>query len=214
MLVQAFTDIHLWELWNEPNEWVQHSGTVYSGGSYIYPSLFAALLNQSQPAIKAIRPTDTVITGGLLAQDNTNTNTDSAGSSYLDALYVAGGWDTHHTPFDAIGLHLYIDQLGALNPQNFQRYIDYYLSADVAHEGEFRWKQVYVTEFGWTTKQVSEQQQAINLAALLSLLSDQPYIHAALNFQIRDNPAGNQYYGLYHADGTPKESLTAYKNAA
>ena len=48
--------VQLWELWNEPNAWMrqerQGAATAYSGGSYIYPSNYAALLARAYAALK------------------------------------------------------------------------------------------------------------------------------------------------------------------
>lgn len=209
-VVRAFPQVHLWECWNESDNYAsQPSPGAYVGNSYLYPSLFAAVLNRAQPIIKQHNPSDTVITGGLLAQDLYNTNEDSSGATYLESVYQYGGWDTHSTPFDAVGLHLYLDQAGALNPVTLQRYIDQYLAVDVTNEGRTRWKSVWITEMGTDSSVVGTATQAANLAQLLAQLRQQPYVKAALNYQLRDT---NQHFGLYNADGSPKPALAAFQS--
>lgn len=210
-IVQAFPQVRLWELWNEPNVWYsQPSPGVYTGGSFIYPSLFATLLNQVHTVIKTYKPSDTVITGGLLAQDTQNTNEDSSGANYLQNVYTYGKWTTYTTPFDAVGLHVYLDQGGTLAPQNLMRELLEHFAVDVTNEGRTRWKSVYVTESGWTTAAVSGQTQASNVAALLAQLRSIPYLKAVLNYQLRDS---DQHYGLYNGDGSAKPSLSAFQQA-
>jgi hypothetical protein len=63
------TRITEWEIWNEPNAWWFNQGTVYSGGSFLYPSNYAQLLKRSRDAIKSISPSARIIFGGLLAHD-------------------------------------------------------------------------------------------------------------------------------------------------
>ena len=90
-LIAHFHDrITLWELWNEPNSYQSCSGMVCSGGSFIYPSNFAALLADSYTAIKDPAPTGlglsdvTLISGGLLGHSIGGALTaTNAGATYL-----------------------------------------------------------------------------------------------------------------------------------
>jgi hypothetical protein len=42
-------------------------------------------------------------------------------------------------------------------------------------------------------------------------MSGEPRLRTVLWFQIRDHPGGSQYYGLPHADGSPKPSFAAFQ---
>src|SRR5437870_4700387 len=121
-VISAFPQISHWEVWNEPNAWTNHTGTVYTGGNYIYPSLYAALLGNLYPLVKSIQPSATVVTGGLFAHDNAGVlSLDTSGASYLDSVY---NLVVSPLPFDVIGMHYYIDQTGSLVPVDLQRYLD------------------------------------------------------------------------------------------
>ena len=64
--------ITTWEVWNEPNAWTANpSPTVFTGGTFIYPSNFAWMLRRSYAAIKTAEPgtSSTVISGGLFGHD-------------------------------------------------------------------------------------------------------------------------------------------------
>ncbi len=77
--------ITTWEVWNEPNAWTDNpSPTVFTGGTFIYPSNFAWLLKRSYAAIKNAEPgtSSTVISGGLFGHD--------AGGTAMPSLTVNG----------------------------------------------------------------------------------------------------------------------------
>jgi len=77
--------ITTWEVWNEPNAWTSNpSPTVFTGGTFIYPSNFAWLLKRSYAAIKSAEPgtSSTVISGGLFGHD--------AGGAAMPATTVTG----------------------------------------------------------------------------------------------------------------------------
>src|SRR5262249_2454229 len=61
--------IQAWEVWTKPNAWTEHEGTVYGGGTFIYPSNYAQLLRKSSAAFKAANPNAIFISGGLLGHD-------------------------------------------------------------------------------------------------------------------------------------------------
>ncbi|MGH2387704.1 MAG: hypothetical protein ACRDIE_05820, partial [Chloroflexota bacterium] len=127
-LLAHFGDrVKLWELWNEPNAYQSCNGAVCTGGSFIYPSNFAALLADSYAAIKDPAPVGlglagiTILSGGLLGHSIggalTSTN---AGADYMKNTFTMGitigSWTAFaaahggNYPLDGIGQHLYIDQ--------------------------------------------------------------------------------------------------------
>jgi len=207
-VISTFPQISHWEVWNEPNAWTSHTGTVYHGGNYIYPSLYAALLGNLYPLIQSIQPSATVVTGGLFAHDNAgDLSRDNSGTRYLDSVYSLVG---SPVPFDVIGMHYYIDQGGALVPEHLQPYLNMLLETISWYEHNPS-RPVYITEAGWSTRSVSESVQASNLSAFYEVLNLNRFVQVRLWFQIRDNPGGSQYYGLRHADGTPKPSFAAFQ---
>jgi hypothetical protein len=207
-VITAFPQIRHWEIWNEPNAWTSHTGTVYTGGNYIYPSLYAALLGNLYPLIQSVQPAATVVTGGLFAHDIAgDLSRDNSGASYLDSVYSLVG---SPVPFDVIGMHYYIDQGGALVPEHLQLYLEMILETISYYEHDPS-RPVYITEAGWTTSSVSESVQASNLKAFYEVLGLNQFVQIRLWFQIRDHPAGAQYYGLRPADGSPKPAFAAFQ---
>jgi Glycosyl hydrolase catalytic core len=205
-LVATFPQIGAWEIWNEPNAWTSHpSATVYTGGSFIYPSLLASTLQRVYPDVPAAVP---VINGGLLAHDNNGPNLESSGVPYLSAVYnaLAGA-----RAFDAIGMHYYLDQGGVgLDPEHLQRYLNFLQKTMVEHDDARAPLPVYVTECGWQQPGCPLDLQAQNVASALHVLRNNNFVQVAANFELRDQPAANTYYGLYRSDWTPKPARDTF----
>ncbi|MBI2022934.1 hypothetical protein HYS97_03745, partial [Candidatus Daviesbacteria bacterium] len=181
--------IKYWELWNEPNAWTnQTSPTTFEGGSFIYPSNFAAMLAQCHAQVHYFNSMDIqVISGGLFGHNLAGFWTGGAGADYLDKTYDIG---INHTgkfawtkatygsyPLDAIGQHIYINQFkdsGNVNTAEFSNYLRYVNDVVKKWEGSGTNKKTWVTEFGWTTKDVSESQQATNLEKAFKTMKSVP----------------------------------------
>jgi len=211
-LAAALPEISLWEIWNEPNAWRQQSGRAYSGGSFIYPSNFAAILMQAGAAIKRVQPAATIITGGLLSHNNHGIlNTQNSGADYLNDLYGAlkrlGGGTL---PFDAIGQHLYVDQPGQADPDHLWQYISHMQAIAQRNEGGAG-RPLYLTEAAWTTTAVAPELQAANLRTLFEVCGRDERIAAVCWFQMRDNPPGKQYFGVCAPDWSPKPAFGAFQ---
>ncbi len=236
-LVQAFNgppyNVKLWELWNEPNVYLSCSGPICTGGSYIYPSNFAALLADSYLAIKG-GPSPiadvTLISGGLFghsiggAYSATNAGADYLAATYClgtgvgsctapPALWTAVKQQTGRYPLDAVGQHLYVDQGGYSTPATLHAYLDWLRGAYTAAEGAGTPKRTVVTEGGWATGPggLTTNQQALNVDALYWAAQDAGYVAAVTWFQWQDNPGANLFYGLYDASGAAKPSLARYQ---
>lgn len=218
--------IKYWELWNEPNAWTSQTGpTTFSGGSFIYPSNFAAMLAQCHAQVHYFNNMDVaVISGGLFGHDLAGFWTGGAGADYLDKTYDIG---INHTgkfswakstygsyPLDAVGQHIYINQFkdnGNINTTQFSNYLKYVNDVIKKWEGSGTNKKTWVSEFGWTTKDVTESQQASNLEKAFKILKTKPYVASALWFQLDDQPQGNLYFGLFRPDGSKKPSYSKFK---
>jgi len=211
-LADALPDITLWEIWNEPNAWRQHNGSAYSGGSFIYPSNFAALLIRVGAAIKGVRPTATIITGGLLSHNNHGVlNTQNSGADYLQDLYTAlKRLGAGPLPFDAIGQHLYVDQPGQADPGHSWQYISHLQAIAQRNEGGVG-RPLYITEAAWTTTAVSPEVQAANLRTLYEVCGRDDRVAAVCWFQVRDNPPGNQYFGVCAPDWSRKPAFDVFQ---
>src|SRR5258708_6322211 len=67
-IVAHFHDrVKVYEIWNEPSTWSTHSGSTYSGATFMYPSCFSWMLTKSWEDVhKTLGYTDcTVISGGI-----------------------------------------------------------------------------------------------------------------------------------------------------
>lgn len=210
-LAGALPEITHWEIWNEPNAWRQHSGNAYSGGSFIYPSNYAALLAQTSAAIKAVQPTSTIITGGLLSHNNHGVlNTQNSGADYLRDLYQALPNAATGVPFDAIGQHLYLDQPGQADPAHLWQYVSQMQAVAQRQEGGTG-RPLYITEAAWTTTAVQPDLQAANLRTLFEVCGRDEHIAAVCWFQVRDNPPGKQFFGVCAPDWSPKPAFAAFQ---
>ena len=235
LLVGHFRDsVSTWELWNEPNDATRGcSGSICSGGTYIYPSNFAALLADSYLAIKETDAITgvTLLSGGLFGHSNYGVySAANSGATYLTATYhmgvdVTGQWKTVKAqttnlvpggtyPLDAVGQHLYLDISAYSSPANIQAYLDWVRQAYRAYEGAATPKTTIVTEAGWPTagqSSCSPDQQADNVDALYWGAKAVPYTPIVTWFQLQDKPSVGLYYGLYDASWTPKLAVAHYQ---
>ncbi len=194
--------IQAWEVWTKPNAWTEHDGTVYSGGTFVYPSNYAQLLRKSSAAVKAGNPNAKFISGGLLGHDvdvkhqgllgtyrpssGGPTNCPSrlpSGGDYLCAVYDQGrthaDWDPQRSPFDHVGQHLYIKQSTVVTSADLTAYLDDLRTVYLTYGGEPESKQTHITAFGWTSAPfgstkafVSPSLQAQNLATAYKTFRD------------------------------------------
>lgn len=223
--------VRLWELWNEPNVWTHQerrgAATAYSGGSYIYPSNYAAVLARAYTAVKgaASLGDSTLISGGVLGHNNGGaTNAGNTGASYLHAVYEMGlrgpgGWEAVHSqfgsyPLDALGQHLYLDQGGACPPEHIQSYLGWLRQSVEPYEGANSAKPIYLTEAAWSTASVPALVHASNLTTLFRVCAQMPYVAGVLWYELRDNAAARTYYGVIDPDWTHKPAFAAFQQAA
>ncbi|MGB0970748.1 MAG: Ig-like domain-containing protein, partial [Mycobacterium sp.] len=183
--------INTWEVWNEqniPRFWASPS-----------PADYAELLKAVYPAIKAVDPSATVITGGL--------SPDSSGIdplSFVTAMYAAGAGGY----FDAISMHPYsfpqlptIDSVKAVH--------------DVMTANGDGDKKVWLTEVGAPTGTspfaVSDETQALSIALFVDFARTADYVGPVYLYSILDtgsnlaDPEDN--FGLIRQDFTTKPAF-------
>jgi hypothetical protein len=231
--------ISQWEVWNEPNAWTTSpSAGIYTGGSFMYPSNFAALLSQAKSAMtaKTANPAAIVISGGLLGLDagghgrsglsngyksaNASACPSSvpSGGDYLCATYDMGrkydGWTNGHSPFDVVGQHLYINQGGSTTGNAVSKYLNDLRGVYESYGGEPAARQTQVTEFGWSSGSVSLNTQAKNLQTAYQTFKGTPSIARAYWYRTQDLGVAADYYGLVDTNGGLKPAFSAYQKYA
>lgn len=204
--------VHLYEIWNEPN----HSFFWPSGPS---PAQYVEMLRAAYPAVKAADPQARVILGGLAGNDAT----------YLSGIYAAGG----RAFFDVAAVHPYT---GAVDPEwcwnlpgTPTRAPDAFCGLEevrrVMERNDDSDKQLWLTEFGWSTASaeygVSESQQADYLTKAVIKLATYPWAERAYWYAFRnvswsaDNSSDlGANYGVLRTDFSAKPSLAALRDAA
>jgi hypothetical protein len=209
-IVKAFPSIRSWEIWNEPNAWTEHPAPpVFTGATYIYPSVYAALLRAAIPAIKKAQRRARVITGGLFCHNiGGNLNPDSSGATHLAAVFqhLAAG----SALIDSIGVHPYLDRGGRLDRQHLAAALEL-IDRAIAQSGRRSNRKLYVTEAGWQSPPLAPDVHAANLQTLFQHCAKSRRVEAACWFQIADNPAARLSFGLCRADYTPKPAFDAFR---
>ncbi len=171
--------VHDYEVWNEPNHpyfWQpQPSATQY-----------VSMLKAAYPALKAGDPHATVLLGGLSGNDY----------KYLHAVYRAGGGPY----FDAVAVHPYTQSApekqwkskgndggtaGRLSPHCFPAFKEIHKTMSTYGDSA---KPLWFTEFGWSSNDVSQAQQADYLTRAYAYLSSYRYVKVAMWYSARNNP--------------------------
>jgi hypothetical protein len=230
VLAQHYKDkIRYWEIWNEPNAWTERDERGRPiGGSFIYPSGFAWALTRSYEAIKLARPDAVVISGGLFghdlgdaailfSRDPCPTGVPS-GADYLCATYEMGlkhaGWQPGEYPFDHVGQHVYIDGGSATSEEKLRLYLEEIRDAYLQYEGAESTKTTHITEFGWSTKDLSQELQAQNLMIAFDTFRQVGYVARAYWFHAQDVPEAGLFFGLTEASGKKKRAFDVYLDVA
>src|SRR5579885_1510184 len=231
-IVAHFHDrIKLWEIWNEPSTWSSHSGSTYSGGTFVYPSVYSWMLTKSwQQVHKVLGYNDcTVISGGIfgttdLSPSDPNYDYQNSGAYWLHNVFTQGNSTAVNSflsnrntygvyPADGYGQHLYIDyntQTTTSHVSNYGNLVrNVYTSYDSTSKG------TYMTEFGWNTTYVSQSVQAANLTTTFNWCNvgaTGAYVKYASWFTWQDGGAGN--FGLIDSSGNHKISYGNFGNEA
>ncbi|SHT78376.1 beta-galactosidase [Mycobacteroides abscessus subsp. abscessus] len=185
--------ISAYEIWNEPN-YVLSSDPIDA-------TAYAALLKAAYPAIKAVDPTATVVAGAL-------GSVISFGSITLDPVtfvkqMLAAGASGY---FDALSFHPYQESLpfssgaGVANSPLTQLNSIYQLLQQYG-DGNLK---IWISEFGASTNDVSEQTQADLIKNLIDTWQTLAYAGPVFIYTAQDGVAGADGFGIYNADWTPK----------
>jgi len=218
-----YNRIGIFELWNEPNAWTTQNGTLFTGGTYIYPSNFSQLLANSYADLEyaGLKQYVTVLSGGVFGHSIGGVYSyENAGAQYIDDTYNVGinsvgsfsytksHWGTY--PLDAVGEHIYIDQGGTTTSAELLQYMAWVQMAYTNYEGAASAKKIMVTEFGWNTQDVSTNVQTENLnTAFNAIASNFDLVSHACWFDWQDGSAGN--WGVLTSGGAQKPSYPSYQ---
>jgi len=212
--------VHAFEVWNEPN---------ISGFWKPAPDVvrYTQMLKGCYTAIKAVDPSDIVITGGTAPAgfyDNSGSPTTVNAINWLAGIYANGGQGY----FDAVGHHPYTFPYV---PSTVANWSAWYQMADtspslrsvmIAHgDGN---KQIWATEWGTPTNgptgsgYVSEAAQAAQIGEAYALWKTYPWAGPLCYYNFVDDGTTTDtienFFGLIRNDWTLKPGYTAYKNAA
>ena len=209
-LASRMPEVGIFEIWNEPNVWKSNANGRLSGGSFIYPSLYATLLARASAAVKQVRHEATVISGGLF-QHNIHgvLSPENCGAHYLQQVFTAmprGG----QASVDGIGLHPYVDQPGHADHDHIGGYLGQISDLGRQHGVN---GPLFITESGWSTSSVTPDLQASNLRTLFEACRAHGGVEVLCWFQVRDNPASKLDFGVCTADWKPKPSYQAFQQA-
>ena len=225
-IVQHYQNkIRFWELWNEPNCWNQDpNANELPGGSFIFPSNFAALLTECHARVHFFNQLDVqIISGGMFGHSIGGFNRGSAGAEYLDQVYETGlhgsgkfAWARAtygQYPIDIVGQHIYLGP-GDVE-QWFERYINWYAGVIQARE-QSTIKPIFMTEYGWDydrelTGNAQADQERVNAAALrlaMGIMDQHGAVQAACYFNLSDTPG--EPFGLCRADLSRRRAFQTF----
>ena len=217
VLAQHFEGrVDIWEIWNEPN----------LSATYLYPSNFAQLLAQVYAGVRGAGLSGArFVSGGITSfQDGNGAITAvSSGADYLTKVYQQGkaraSWETIKTaygsyPLDYVGQHIYIDGFTKTASSRIKTALRLVHDAYVQAEDGTSAKQIVITEFGWSTQNVSEKTQSSNLQTAYTAYKTTPYVVNAYWFFLRDETGSSLYFGLLRPNSSQKPAWSAYQTYA
>jgi hypothetical protein len=221
-----------YEIWNESNLAGETGGTVDVAA-------YAELLKAAFPAIKAADPNAVVVYGGLTPTGENNPSLAIDDTVYLKQSYAYNNGEIKQF-FDVMGVHA----TGTLNPPEtffpenpgpgpgyfdnrsfyFRRTEDLRKIMEEAGDGQ---KQIWLTEFGWTTKNaakgyeygqyISEEDQAKYLVRAYDWAKQNwPWMGVMflwnLNFSTVSPPTDEKTpWSIINADYSPRPAYDAMK---
>ena len=199
-VVHRYKDrVHVWEVWNEEN-------TTGFWRPAADPAAYTRLLVAASAAIRAEDPTATIVLGGL------STGADPA---FLKVIHDNGGWGA----FDVLAIHTYV-----AGPPDGSMMVKWFDDAHAA-AAAYGSKQIWVTEFGWSTYSgsgtgyigVTAAEQASYLARSYQLASEQG-ITGMSWFELVDRgtaPSSRaDHYGIVTTSLTAKPAYGAFQCVA
>jgi len=176
-----------WEIWNEPNAMWKPSPNIDE---------YREVLIAAYDTIKSIDPGAKVGSGGTTYIDD----------DFINAFLDNGGWEH----LDAISVHIY--PWGGAGPesdpnQRLRDHLQDLVYNTILPRGGG--KEIWITEMGWQSGQIGEENQASNIARGVILARATNEVTKILIFNMRDEP-GNTF-GLMRSNLRPKPAYNYYK---
>ena len=231
--------VRRWQLWAEPNLTLRLA-PQYEGGKRFAPDHYRRMLDSFYTAIKAIAPSNTVVTGGLGPYgDPPNGVRTRPLAFYRDLLCLRGRKRLKGAPcpekpqFDVLAHHpitlrggprqsaIHPDDAGSADLGEVRKVLR---AAERAHTIEPAGRHpLWATEFWWASNPPTVEEPAPNPQKQARRIEESLYLYwqggasVAIMLQISDTPGGptGDYLtggtGLYFMDGTPKPALTAFR---
>ncbi len=195
--VAAYPEVHIWEIWNEPDVSTFQSGMV-NGSPYNY-----YLVDRSAyMIIKAHNSTDKVLClGGVYVQD---------------IAWAEQAWQYGMSNYcDAISLHIYTG-ITLLNqtPAGATESWGSYLNQTLAEYESFTGKPIWITETGMPTdvEGSGDSTQAVFARQELSALTAKPYVKAVLWYNLISSSPQSLDFGLLNSTTMqPKPAWYVFK---
>ncbi len=213
--VNEYPNIHIWEIWNEPQFSEFQSGFLANGNPYNY----FLMLKSAYNIIKKNNPNDTVLClGGNNIYEGTYTEND-----YLWAKEL---WSYGASNYcDAISLHAYSGFEYLLNqtPLNSAYNMSYIFNNELNLYENLTKKPIWITETGIPSNMNSsypnfinatQQRQADFLNQTMNLFISKSYIRAVFWFDLKgsvDKPY-NLDFGLFYNNMTKKLAFYTFNN--
>ncbi len=187
--------IKYWSIWNEPNV-----DDFFKGSPQTYTN---DILIPASNTIKSIDPNSKIV-----APDVTYlTSPDNRWDTYIKPILNKG-----KNYIDIVSMHIY-DSKGA------QAIMDKIEKGDVVYDSIMHilnitgcgGKDFWLTETGWSTASISEDQQAENYLNILKKVLNSSSVDKIFFYEIKDIE-NVSYYGILRSNNTPKKAYYTYKN--
>ena len=202
--------VEVWSLWNEPN----HEPFSMPRPD---PDKYAAMVKSAYPAVKAVDPTATVLTGGTSPAPDAPDGSDYEPSTWLQMLYQrgAGGF------FDGVAHHPYSFPTDPLEAHEWNAFTQTQTIHDVMVAHGDGAKKVWGTEAGAPTgtavRTVTEAQQAQIVRDYYTGWNTtfRSFTGPLVMFRLRDSSTDlsnlSDNFGLQHRDRSPKPAYAAFQ---